>query len=131
MTKLKDSSYDAGFDAGVRAFMYTVATKHLNWNLSFFGEKLSALVDEWCDQWRAFLPQSDKPPFPPSDELPRPLSSEFLVTPPPLEVFPEQVIESDPVVNIEENDENEDALGRMMILGEFWTTRMVEVLCFS
>ena len=76
MTKVKDSNYDPGFDMGMRAFTCTVATKHLNWDLSFLGSKLSALVDEWRDQWRAFLPQSDKPlrtPFGEPRVIPQPL----------------------------------------------------------
>ena len=43
MTKLKDSSYNAGFDVGVQAFTYIVMTEHLDWDLSFRGEQLSAL----------------------------------------------------------------------------------------
>ena len=42
MTKIKDSNYDAG----VQVFTYTVVTEHLDWDLSFLGSKLSALVNE-------------------------------------------------------------------------------------
>ena len=48
MTKSKGSSYDVG----VRDFMYTVATKQLNWDLSFLGTKLSAMVEGWCASLR-------------------------------------------------------------------------------
>ena len=46
MIKVKDSSYVTSFDADVRALTYT---EHLDWDLSFLGTKLSALVDEWHD----------------------------------------------------------------------------------
>ena len=113
MTKLKDSSYDASFDASVRAFTYTMVMEHLDWGLSFLSEKLSALVDEWYDQWRATLPQSDEPPVRPSDELLRTPSSELLMIPPPLEVHPEQVIKDNSVVNLDEGDDSDDGLERI------------------
>ena len=87
MTKIKGSSYDAGFDADVRDFTYTVATEHLDWDLSFLGSKLSAMVDEWRAGWRAFLHQSDGPLVPPSDELLRTPSSELSMIPPPRSTF--------------------------------------------
>ena len=49
MTKVKDSNYDTSFNAGVQAFTYTVATEHLDLDLSFLGPKLSTLMDEWRD----------------------------------------------------------------------------------
>ena len=55
MTKIKGSNYDVG----VRDFTYTVATERLNWDLSFLGSKLSAMVDGW----RASLPPTDEPPI--------------------------------------------------------------------
>ena len=87
--------------------------EHFDWDLSFLCEKLSALVDEGCDQWCASLPHSDEPLVPPSDELPRTPSSERPVILPPLEVHPKQVIEDNPIVNVEEGDEGDDNLERI------------------
>ena len=114
----EESSHDAGFDASVWAFTYIVAREHLNWDLSFLGEKLNAQVVAWHDQWRASLPPSDEPPAPPSAEVPasslsglqRTSSGEVPAIPPLLEVHREQVIEDDPVVQIEESDGSEDNL---------------------
>ena len=53
-------------------------------------------------EWHAFVPPSDEPPVPPSGEP--------LVTPPPPEDHPEQVIEADPVINLEEGDGSGDDL---------------------
>ena len=76
--------------------------------LSFLGEELSALVVEWCDQWRASLPPFDEPPVAPPIEPPAPRLSDIQRTPfselpviPPPKVHHEQGIEDDPVVQIE------------------------------
>ena len=100
---------------------YTVATEHLDWDLSFLSKKLSALVDEWRDQWRASLPQSDEPPVPPSNKLLRTpsgkhlrtLSGKLPVIPQSPEVHPEQVIEDNLMVNLEEGDDSDDNLERI------------------
>ena len=113
MTKIKGSSYDVGFDADVWDFMYTVATEHLDWDLSFLGLKLSAMVDKWHVGWRASLPLSDEPPVPSFDELLRTPSGKLMVIALPLEVHLEQVIDADPVVNLKESDENRDDLERI------------------
>ena len=95
MTTIKKSNCDMGFDEGVQAFMCTVATKLLDWDMSYLGEDLSVQVDKRCDQWRASLPQSDERPTPPFVELPAPpsgtrtLSGELPMIPHPLEVHHE------------------------------------------
>ena len=58
--------------------------------MSFLGEKMSALVAEWC----ALVPYSDEP----------------IVIPPPPEDRPKQVIKADPVINLEEGDGVNDDL---------------------
>ena len=37
----KKSIHDEGFEAGVRAFTYTVAIEHFDWDLAFLGEELN------------------------------------------------------------------------------------------
>ena len=70
-----------------------MATAQPDWDLSFLGKEMNALVVEW----RASVPLSDKPP----------------VTPPPLEDHPKQVIEVDLVINLEEGDGGDDDLERI------------------
>ena len=86
MTRIKGSSYDEG----VLDFLYTVVTKRLDWDLSFLGAEMSALVAEW----RAPVPSSDEPS----------------VTLPPLEYRFEQVIEAYLVINLEKGDDLDDDL---------------------
>ena len=105
MTKIKGSSYDEG----MRDFTYTVATKQLNWDLSFLCTKLSAIMAECFYS----MSQFDKPLVPPSGEPPVTPSGEPLITPPPLEYRPKQVIEADPVIKLEEGDESGDDLERI------------------
>ena len=56
----------------------------------FLGKEMSALEVEW------------RAPIPPFDEP--------LVTPPPPEDCPEQVIEADPVIDLEEGEDTDDDL---------------------
>ena len=56
----------------------------------------------------SFLPLADERPTSPSIEVPVPPSSEVPTIPPPLDVYCEQVIEDDPVVQIEESDGSKD-----------------------
>ena len=49
MAAIKKSSHDAGFDVGVRAFTYIVTIEHLDWDLTFLDEELSAQVVAWRD----------------------------------------------------------------------------------
>ena len=43
----KKSICDEGFEAGVRAFTYTMVTEHLDWDLAFLGEELNAQISVW------------------------------------------------------------------------------------
>ena len=62
------------------------------------------------DQWRASLPPYDESLAPPSNELLGTPSGELPVIPHPLEVYHEQVIEDDSVIQIEESDRSRDDL---------------------
>ena len=116
---IKQSSHDAGFNTGVRAFMYIVVTKHLNWDMSFLGKDLSAHMDECVSNGVLLsLSPSDEPHaspstellIPPLGDLLRTPSGQLLAIPPPPEVHREQVIEDDSVVQIEESDRSGDDL---------------------
>ena len=41
MVATKKSIHDEGFEVGVRAFIYTMASEHLDWDLAFMGEELN------------------------------------------------------------------------------------------
>ena len=49
MVVTKKSSYEEGFEAGARAFMYTMVMECLNWDLAFLGEELIDHVAAWRD----------------------------------------------------------------------------------
>ena len=86
MNHIKDSNYNQG----VWDFLYTEETAQPDWDLSFLGEEMSIFVAKW------------HAPVPPSNEL--------LVPLPPPKDRPEQVIEADLVINLEEGDDADDDL---------------------
>ena len=90
ITKIKGSNYNEG----VHDFTHTVPTERPDWDLSFLGAQLSAMVAKW----RALVPQSC--------ETYVPLFGEPPVNPPPLEDYLEKIIEADPMVNLEEDDDD-------------------------
>ena len=71
-------------------FLYTVVTSQPDWDFSFLGKEMSALVVKW------------RVPVPLSDDLP--------VSPLPPEDHPEQVINADPIIHLEEGDVIDDDL---------------------
>ena len=109
MVATKKSSYEEGFEASMWAFTYTMETKRLDWDVTFFRGGLVNQVAAWHNQWRASHHQADEPSASsPIEGSASPSGKAPPIPSHPLEVHHEQVIEDDPMARVDESDRSGD-----------------------